>query len=466
MHQGRPRSVNTKQHDYHLAGIAPNVYSHDFSSANSHEDLDRIVYSPRSRVVASYPQKPTGRHKNNPSRGRRRSPPATTKHKAKVAAASRTKSKDFKMRRTQKAPFLSGTTHRTLTNNNGYDNRGNFSLPPRQNNHEASEYTQPSYLYRPDHVASNASSSIVAPIPVDSTNAFNSLHGQQARYFSPPFYANNQDNRYDSNQPQTAFDPSVGATPRTPAMSYPTSYHQGGSYCQDQQPSSHSSSAGENVVPVNPSQVPVQSNLEPQTQYHHNHPHDHHHQKTKQRHAIDESFITSSVVARPTVYTVSSPVFCDNTPQADFSRSETEVAGNDTTVHPVLNPVPSTRTTITEDDISKIQKYLEMVSMKEAMKKALAKNRRLVRNKVTTISSSNDYETNGSAVVCSARQRDAGEMTLQSRGNISSSSNSTRTTTDHRLEYDPRQPQYSPLYDPDPFRDEREYSPYFPGWYE
>lgn len=34
------------------------------------------------------------------------------------------------------------------------------------------------------------------------------------------------------------------------------------------------------------------------------------------------------------------------------------------------------------------------------------------------------------------------------------------------LEYDPRQPQYSPLYDPDPFRNDAEYDPAFPSWYD
>ena len=35
-----------------------------------------------------------------------------------------------------------------------------------------------------------------------------------------------------------------------------------------------------------------------------------------------------------------------------------------------------------------------------------------------------------------------------------------------RLEYDPYQPQHSPTYEPDPFRDDKEYSPLFPGWYD
>jgi len=37
---------------------------------------------------------------------------------------------------------------------------------------------------------------------------------------------------------------------------------------------------------------------------------------------------------------------------------------------------------------------------------------------------------------------------------------------DGRLEYDPSQPLYSPTYDPDPFRDDSEYDPLFPSWYD
>ncbi|KAG7353857.1 hypothetical protein IV203_003212 [Nitzschia inconspicua] len=36
----------------------------------------------------------------------------------------------------------------------------------------------------------------------------------------------------------------------------------------------------------------------------------------------------------------------------------------------------------------------------------------------------------------------------------------------HRIAYDPRQPQYSTEYDPDPFRNDQEYSPYSSSWWD
>lgn len=143
------------------------------------------------------------------------------------------------------------------------------------------------------------------------------------------------------------------------------------------------------------------------------------------------------------VYVPFSPTFCDSSPNADFSQYVTSshhglgsLVREDQSLSPAIATDPG--------DASEIQRNMYMSSMKEAMTKALARNK-LSRSKV---------------IFTDCRGKSP-EMTLNAMGATDVRQGGDGTG---RLAYDPRQPQYSTLYDPDPFRNDSEYSPYFPGW--
>jgi hypothetical protein len=383
-----------------LAGRDPNANVHDVASANGHGVVDRSVYPPRSRVVTRYPQSIRGLHKSYP-RGRWQA-----KQRSKVPAGM--KSTNVKLRRSEQVSFQSGTIPRTEIKN-GYGSRRNAGLPPR---------TSPDAYTHGEGLA-NPSSKLV-----DSINT-GYLH------YSPS--TTNQSR--DDNVPNKS----------SASVSYSSSYSQDYHHQQQSIYSTRPGQVNHGILGQYPYQEPQQY------RYHHH----------NQHYSSDDSFHPS--LTSP-VYTVSSPVFCDNTPAADFSPFVTESDGdnnnNDNNNQSQTRPIQAL-----VGDVSGIKRILDMISMKEAMNRILAKNR-LVRQKDATTSSRDDFsEKNRETRLCIGNTAFASPR--PDEGMISPLfSCSAGTAGRSRLEYDPRQPQYSPEYDPDPFRNDREYSPFFPGWYD
>jgi hypothetical protein len=146
-------------------------------------------------------------------------------------------------------------------------------------------------------------------------------------------------------------------------------------------------------------------------------------------------------------YMPTSPSYCDNVPVADYSSYQ------------INDLQPYTRSMILDSSSRSVGKLFcvennhgthhdryhfnkNMDELREAYKRFAAKH--FARTKKTAVSRS--------------------RTPTKKAHHLSHRSTSTTSVDIGRLAYDPRQPQYSPSYDPDPFHNEREYSPYFSEW--
>mmetsp|Transcript_15357 Transcript_15357/g.28615 ORF Transcript_15357/g.28615 Transcript_15357/m.28615 type:complete len:293 (-) Transcript_15357:105-983(-) len=154
-------------------------------------------------------------------------------------------------------------------------------------------------------------------------------------------------------------------------------------------------------------------------------------------------------------YVPQSPSFCDTVPQADYSRfimsgrraavppnhpdpyRSEESFSQPSTDHSLVSSEheQDVRNTFQDDAFSE-----KMAELRKAYKRFAAKH----------FSREKNYEKKGKK-----RKRSPVAEKMSKHGD---------NDLGCRLSYDPCQPQYSPTYNPDPFRNEREYSPNYPDW--
>jgi hypothetical protein len=150
--------------------------------------------------------------------------------------------------------------------------------------------------------------------------------------------------------------------------------------------------------------------------------------------SLSEADFRIAISKKP--YAPTNPTFCDNTSQADFS-----------TFSGMLQSLPGDGASF---DSSTGRNEQKMAELRQAYQRfAVA------------------YKSRSKSRSSQPKNRTTSNSTsLKSSGESYSSTTTAITQRHHPIAYDPSQPQYSTHYDPDPFRNDREYSPFSFCWFD